>query len=314
MKTRIFLADTMAHTFFSQDVSSHETLLVKNELVDNAADAHIIVARTYDALLPHVNRKQPLVVWTHEPILNVCSEGKFWSYAGKRYVNVINLYTDDAYLSPYQYFWFKALNKNNILASAARRTKFVASLGRYGIKGERYINGVNVDLTTLRESVSLELYKIGICDIYGRGWPSFVKIVEDSRGLGWRSKKEHILNNYIFNFCLENTQWNYYVTEKLWDAIFAGCIPIYYSLNNGLRGIITDGAVIELEKLENLQDLITIIQTMTKEQRRERVSTLVDDWNRIVATVDPRVVKDAPVHRFNERIEKLLALPTSEQS
>lgn len=40
--------------------------------------------------------------------------------------------------------------------------------------------------------------------------------------------KRELLENYIFNICFENTNSVGYVTEKLFDAKFCGCIPIYW--------------------------------------------------------------------------------------
>lgn len=43
--------------------------------------------------------------------------------------------------------------------------------------------------------------------------------------------KIEFLKNYTFNICPENTNSQYYVTEKLVHAIRAGCIPIYWGAN-----------------------------------------------------------------------------------
>lgn len=40
------------------------------------------------------------------------------------------------------------------------------------------------------------------------------------------------LKNFKFNICPENTNTENYVTEKIFEAFIAGCIPIYYGANN----------------------------------------------------------------------------------
>lgn len=40
--------------------------------------------------------------------------------------------------------------------------------------------------------------------------------------------KLNVISNYKFNLAIENTLKKGYVTEKLLQALFAGCIPIYY--------------------------------------------------------------------------------------
>lgn len=42
------------------------------------------------------------------------------------------------------------------------------------------------------------------------------------------SSKKEWLKNYKFNICFENASYPGYLTEKLWDAFSAGCIPIYW--------------------------------------------------------------------------------------
>jgi hypothetical protein len=47
--------------------------------------------------------------------------------------------------------------------------------------------------------------------------------------------KNEFLQNYIYNICPENTYHSGYVTEKIFDACIAGCIPIYFG--NGIEHI-----------------------------------------------------------------------------
>jgi len=58
--------------------------------------------------------------------------------------------------------------------------------------------------------------------------------VEQVHGYGlafnnrFEGNKIELLRNYRFNICYENSNHVGYVTEKLFDAKFAGCIPLYY--------------------------------------------------------------------------------------
>ncbi len=45
-------------------------------------------------------------------------------------------------------------------------------------------------------------------------------------------KKHLYLKNYKFNLCPENSNSDGYVTEKIFEAIAAGCIPVYWGSNN----------------------------------------------------------------------------------
>ena len=43
------------------------------------------------------------------------------------------------------------------------------------------------------------------------------------------------LSNYKFNICSENSENQYYVTEKIFNSLFAGTIPIYWNNNDNLK-------------------------------------------------------------------------------
>lgn len=64
--------------------------------------------------------------------------------------------------------------------------------------------------------------------LVGTGWN--YKDIESSRnGIGGRvGIKSSLLKAYYFNICLENTNTKNYITEKIWEAIFHGCVPVYY--------------------------------------------------------------------------------------
>lgn len=48
----------------------------------------------------------------------------------------------------------------------------------------------------------------------------------------YNDDKISYLKNFKFNICPENTNSENYVTEKIFEAFIAGCIPIYYGANN----------------------------------------------------------------------------------
>jgi hypothetical protein len=60
-------------------------------------------------------------------------------------------------------------------------------------------------------------------DLYGRNLPSW------SNNQGRLSNKWHAMAPYYYNLAIENyTDNEWYVSEKLWDALLAWCLPIYY--------------------------------------------------------------------------------------
>ena len=46
---------------------------------------------------------------------------------------------------------------------------------------------------------------------------------------GLAKNKVELLRETEFNFCFENIDgYHGYVSEKIWDALAAGCIPVYW--------------------------------------------------------------------------------------
>ena len=55
---------------------------------------------------------------------------------------------------------------------------------------------------------------------------------DDSLLYEFDDKKRIYLRDYIFNICPENSNADGYCTEKIFDAIAAGCIPVYWGSDN----------------------------------------------------------------------------------
>ena len=66
--------------------------------------------------------------------------------------------------------------------------------------------------------------------LFGRGWDSSRRVparVIDSCYMGPTPDKHETLKGFRFNLCFENTRFDGYVTEKIFDSFFAGAIPVY---------------------------------------------------------------------------------------
>lgn len=68
----------------------------------------------------------------------------------------------------------------------------------------------------------------------------------------YNDNKELYLRNFKFNICPENDNTKNYVTEKIFDAFIADCIPLYYGSDNDPEpGLINKDAVIFWNKNSN---------------------------------------------------------------
>lgn len=107
------------------------------------------------------------------------------------------------------------------------------------------INGSHNPRARSREQYSLrieamaELSKAGVVDLYGMGWDRWwsreamwLPFWLNRRALmsiykGKCASKFEVLQNYEFCLCFENMRMNGYITEKIFDCLYAGTIPLY---------------------------------------------------------------------------------------
>uniref|UniRef100_B8HT87 Glycosyl transferase n=1 Tax=Cyanothece sp. (strain PCC 7425 / ATCC 29141) TaxID=395961 RepID=B8HT87_CYAP4 len=86
-------------------------------------------------------------------------------------------------------------------------------------------SGIDRSVNHLRRLAFLHLLREqGLkIDLYGRGLPNW------AQGRGTVNNKWHAMAPYRYNLAIENYAENsWYVSEKLWDALLAWCLPIYY--------------------------------------------------------------------------------------
>ncbi len=98
----------------------------------------------------------------------------------------------------------------------------------------------NEELYSKRIDAMVALSKTDLVDLYGRGWDRWLS--RSSMWIPyWKNRKRllsiykgaceskfEILSRYEFCLCFENMRMDGYMTEKLFDCLYAGCIPIYY--------------------------------------------------------------------------------------
>ena len=121
-----------------------------------------------------------------------------------------------------------------------------------------------------------------LIDIFGRGWPEGV-CVENSRSGAFRARKAEILPSYGFDLCWENMEIPNYVSEKLWDPIAAGILPLYWGPPQ-IHDILPKESIIDCRSyshgaLFDVDRLIRDVEEMSEAEYCERVERL-RDWHR----------------------------------
>lgn len=81
-------------------------------------------------------------------------------------------------------------------------------------------------------------------DLYGRGLPTW------AQGRGELVNKANALGPYYYNLAIENYADNdWYVSEKLWDALLGWCLPIYHGGSAADR-LLPPGSFLRLPSLD----------------------------------------------------------------
>lgn len=115
------------------------------------------------------------------------------------------------------------------------------------------INGNHKPAARTKEQYSLRieamdaLAKVGVVDLYGYGWNKWwtrrsmwAPYWNNIRSIlsiykGSCESKFDILRNYQFCLCFENMEMDGYITEKIFDCLYAGVVPLYMGAPNILE-------------------------------------------------------------------------------
>jgi hypothetical protein len=101
-------------------------------------------------------------------------------------------------------------------------------------------------------------------DIYGAGWELF----PNAHGR-LTTDKLLTLKNYKFAFCYENMRNQVgYITERLFDAMFAGCVPIYWGADN-IADYVPEECYIKRSEFATNEDMYRFIKQVDRKTYEE---------------------------------------------
>ena len=107
-------------------------------------------------------------------------------------------------------------------------------------------------------------------DLYGFGW-------NKSDRTSYRGKVEdklYTMAKYKFSICFENMKSKSgYITEKIFDAFFSGCVPVYYGAEDISR-FIPENTFIDYRKFDSLDELYLYLHSMDEIRYKEIISNI----------------------------------------
>ncbi len=305
LKVSVFAEPKMKSTPFQhKDVK----LWLQSQGVDlkrNSDAAQVLVSENCRTLIRYARRfgnRKRYLLWTAEPRRDT-NFVPWLRLRGLPTIRIMNVYTGDTFPDNLCYL-NKLVGWGQLQSSHPRLTvppdltnrKIAMVAGTQLHHGSIIRDGVDIDIYRLRNELGLMGHRLGVMDVYGRGWPEGVS-KGDSRGPGWiGAKREIIEGNYWFNLCFENTRIRNYCTEKIWDAIRMGCLPIYYGAPN-IYDTFPHQSFIDYGELRTPEALFELVRTMTPEEFQERYNRCVDTLNRCLPLAK---------HSHAKRLDRLL--------
>ena len=102
-------------------------------------------------------------------------------------------------------------------------------------------------------------------DFYGTGWEEGVH----SSYRGRADKKSETYHKYKFAICFENMKnINGYVTEKLFDCLTSGVVPVYWGAEN-IDSYVPKECFVDYRKFSSLEELANYLFNVTEEEYQE---------------------------------------------
>lgn len=313
MTIKVFPIEEMKYTPFEHNEGVailHEHDVV---LTNNPQEADLFVARRWRAgtlfdLMVRYRAQKPLLVWTLEPRFCTLSKDQYQGPFGIPRIHVMNVYTKNVYLCNYSVHGYHIHEKmapftQSELVDKPRQVVAVAGYVRDNRRQRLIIRGEDVDLIARRQALILSGHRRGMVDVHGRNWPAGVALGE-SHGGNWTGTKLEILKPYRFNICMENTDFDYYVTEKIWDAINARCLPIYRGGKDTIYEDFDRGSFVDPNEFSGPEPLLDYLASMSDTEFCERMNRCIAAYNKISERADYesqyRRTTEAIVHRVRE--------------
>lgn len=135
------------------------------------------------------------------------------------------------------------------------------------------------ELYSRRIEAMAALAQFGVADMYGRGWERWwsrnslwLPYWRHRRALmsiykGACASKYEVLSQYNFALCFENMAMKSYITEKIFDCLYAGTIPLYLGATD-IADLIPEDAYIDCRRFASWRELYDKVIAMTEAEIR----------------------------------------------
>jgi hypothetical protein len=130
---------------------------------------------------------------------------------------------------------------------------------------------------------------------------------EDSRlSPRWRDRKVELLRGYDICLAVENATYDYYCTEKIWQSLAGGCLPIYYGRGNRIYETFPRNSFIDAAEFATVEQLYAYINSMSQQEYLERYNKCIEVNNFVAANVDFGAERQAMLTNIVKRVRAIL--------
>lgn len=145
------------------------------------------------------------------------------------------------------------------------------------INGNHIPRSLRGQLYGRRIEVMARLAKFKTIDLYGRGWnqwwshrsmwPPYWRHYKTLMSIykGACESKYEVLSQYQFSLCFENMTMQGYVTEKIFDCLYAGTIPLYLGASN-IEALIPPEVYVDCRKFASWEDMHHHVMGLSSEE------------------------------------------------
>ena len=298
--------------------------------VETADEASVIVAALLEELEPFYLRyggDKQYLIWCDEPlwsnIFRVIDKHQQTVMVNDTEITIhaMNCFTGNVFFSNWHFLTReyhldeKTITKFRSMfetVPAVKGNKSICAFMAYrngGIWEFNHASGIR-SLNTVRSRLGLEGAVCGKVDVFGKGWPEnwsppLNQGSKDSSDMFLEKIRE--LTKYRFSICLENTWAPYYVSEKIWHSIAAGCLPIYYA--GGAHTIYQEfegDSFVDYADFEHPSQLFAFIENMKDVEFERRISVCRAALDAaVVRSESGTIPSDIQIKMFADRIRRL---------
>jgi Glycosyltransferase family 10 (fucosyltransferase) C-term len=271
MSVRVYLHPKVKHTIFQKENTRNVLVRMGIEFVDTPEQASVLIGN-YEKLIrdfiDSFGASKRYLLWTHEPNFWTSTE-KWATIAGQR-VRTMSLHSGEVFFDNYFYASVRPNPAPRPWTARRKLNRTMIMVAGAKMRGDpevvRRANGI--DLSKIRYELALAGHSTGQLHVYGRMWPAGVSRGQSRMGQ-WSLAKYKILEDYDFNVCFENSLVPNYCSEKIWQAIYCGCLPVYYGQDSIYRDFPRD-SFLDYARLDDPHALFDAVNRMSCKEFNKR--------------------------------------------